>query len=500
MSGSCTVNNSDSPDGQRIIGINYSQLRALCSISGLSNGDISQSSEEAHEEFMNSYQRIFLRPKKIMPAIPLDQKGNVSHAPPRPKTAASQASQKRNRTQPQGKPTQEMLMSHAIKALKKLRTVAEWWHSVVKLPIERSQQDLQAIHKMLKSFPCLTTQLSKPELQKVSSIAIVETWDRGQILFGHNGFFLILKGSVKPYTYENPKMAVIGVGGFFGSFESPHSEVTGLVMYVLTLEACEILKISHSGYAKLKKEILTQDYAMKESLIQNCQFYLDWPKLSVNHLAKLVQLKTFPADHVLVKEGRVCPFVAYIREGECTILQDIGSLINPARKKCGGIRSVVVGKLGRMESFGEVSVLQEQPSPCTIVTATELQAGIIQPEALRGLDSVTISLMLQTAQPTCGKLSQEEINKEYMRQEKSKEWDHIKAVELLCLGLLRILQASINVHYANFPSLTHFSQTVLGSDLLSLSFCLSRHPSNQGDLQSRQQQCTSCHSVSSANH
>lgn len=36
---------------------------------------------------------------------------------------------------------------------------------------------------------------------------------------------------------------------------------------------------------------------------------------------------------VLVKEGRVCPFVAYIREGECTILQDISSLINPAKKK-----------------------------------------------------------------------------------------------------------------------------------------------------------------------
>ncbi|XP_072534894.1 cyclic nucleotide-binding domain-containing protein 1 [Salminus brasiliensis] len=406
-------------DEQRITGINYTQLRALCRISGLSDGRLSQSSKEAHEEFMNSYHRIFLRPKKIPPVIPLGREGNISHTPQRFKALDNQVPQGRNRNQPQEKhETQEMLINHVIKALKKL-------------PIERSQKDLQVIHTMLKMFPCFTTQLPKQELHKISSIAIVETWDRSQILFGHNGFYLILKGSVKPYTRkgsrEEQKKPAIGVGGSFGSFEPPHFEDSGNIMqYALTLEVCEILKISHSGYAKLKEDISAQDYAMKESLIQGCQFYLDWPKLSINHLTKLIQLKAFPANQVLVKEGRVCPFVAYIREGECTILQDITSLINPAKKKGGGIKSVVVGRLGRMESFGEVSVLQAQPSPCTIITVTELQAGIIQPEALRGLDSVTISLMLQTAQHTCRKLSQEEINKEYMRQEKNKEWDHIK--------------------------------------------------------------------------
>ncbi|XP_066540163.1 cyclic nucleotide-binding domain-containing protein 1 isoform X3 [Hoplias malabaricus] len=355
-------------DGQRITGINYSQLRALCRISGRRDGVISQSSEEAHEEFMNSYQKIFLRPKKIMPAIPL---GKI-RTPPSLKAVESQASQERSRSQSQGKQTQEILISHAIKALKKI-------------PIERIQQDLQAIHKVLKIFPCFTTQLSEEVLHKISSIAIVETWERGQIIYGHNGFYLILKGFVKPYTYEDSKED-----------------------------------------QKMVAEMLVQDYAMKRSLIQGCQFYLDWPKVSIDHLAKLIQLRTFPVNQVLVKEGRVCPFVAYICEGECSILQDIGSLINPAKKKGGGIKSVVVGRLGPMESFGEISVLQDQPSPCTIVTATELEAGIIQPETLQGIDPVTISLMLQTAQPMCGKLSQEEKYKEYKRQEKSKEWDHIK--------------------------------------------------------------------------
>ncbi|XP_066540162.1 cyclic nucleotide-binding domain-containing protein 1 isoform X2 [Hoplias malabaricus] len=365
-------------DGQRITGINYSQLRALCRISGRRDG----------------------------------------RTPPSLKAVESQASQERSRSQSQGKQTQEILISHAIKALKKI-------------PIERIQQDLQAIHKVLKIFPCFTTQLSEEVLHKISSIAIVETWERGQIIYGHNGFYLILKGFVKPYTYEDSKedqkMVAVGVGGFFGSFEPPYPENAGIItQYAQTLEPCEILKISHSGYDKLKKEMLVQDYAMKRSLIQGCQFYLDWPKVSIDHLAKLIQLRTFPVNQVLVKEGRVCPFVAYICEGECSILQDIGSLINPAKKKGGGIKSVVVGRLGPMESFGEISVLQDQPSPCTIVTATELEAGIIQPETLQGIDPVTISLMLQTAQPMCGKLSQEEKYKEYKRQEKSKEWDHIK--------------------------------------------------------------------------
>ncbi|XP_007250438.4 cyclic nucleotide-binding domain-containing protein 1 [Astyanax mexicanus] len=405
-------------DGQRIIGINYPQLRALCGISGLSESGISQSSVDAHEEFMNLYQKIFLQPKKIPPGIPLGRESNISHASQTLKAMESQARQERNRNRPQEKQTQEMLINHAIRALKKL-------------PIERSQKDLQVILKMLKMFPCLSTQLPKQELNKISSIGVVETWDRSQILFGHDGFFLMLKGSVKPYTRkgsrEDQNKPAIGVGGFFGSFEPPQSEDSGnITQCALTLEVCEIFKISHSGYAKLKEDIAAKDHAMKESLIKSCQYYLSWPKLSIHHLTKLIQLKTFPANQVLVKEGRVCSFVAYIREGECTLLQDIGALIHPAKKKGVGIKSVVVGRLGCMESFGEVSVLQEQPSPCTIITSTELQAGIIQPEALRDLDSVTISLMLQTAQPTCRKLSQEEITKEYMRQEKSKEWDHIK--------------------------------------------------------------------------
>ncbi|KAI2648869.1 Cyclic nucleotide-binding domain-containing protein 1 [Labeo rohita] len=90
------------------------------------------------------------------------------------------------------------------------------------------------------------------------------------------------------------------------------------------------------------------------------------------------------------------------------------------------IRFVMVGKLGPKQSFGEVSILLNQPSPCTVITATEVHGGIIQPECLKGLDSVTTSLILQIAQPVCGKLSEEEVMKEFLTQERMKKWEHEK--------------------------------------------------------------------------
>ncbi|XP_010904321.5 cyclic nucleotide-binding domain-containing protein 1 [Esox lucius] len=369
---------------------------------------------------MNSYQKIFLQPKKVVPYIPIQAVSKIAPSPERLEASESQTFQGVNRGQGHRRQNQETLINHVINALKKF-------------PIERSQLEHQSIHKMLKMVPCLTAHLSREELWQISTIAIIETWDKEQIIFGHNGFYLILKGSVRPFSQETSKEAVdlkgpvIGVGGSFGSLEPPAATEVGFTIHcTITQELCEILKISHLGYAMMKKEILAQNNALKESLIQGCQFYLQWPKLSIKRLANLIQMKNFPPNHVLVKEGMVCPFVAYIRDGECNILQDINFLKKIPLEKGRRMKYVVVGKLGPMESFGEVSILLDQPSPCSITTATEVQMGLIQTDALKGLDSVTVSLMLQTAQPTYGKLSQDEIKQEYMRQERLKEWEHVK--------------------------------------------------------------------------
>ncbi|XP_056594731.1 cyclic nucleotide-binding domain-containing protein 1 isoform X1 [Triplophysa dalaica] len=327
----------------------------------------------------------------------------------------SESSQEVTRRQPHGKLTYESLVGHVIKALKKL-------------PIQRSQQELYVIYKLLKGTHSVTSQLSSQELKRISTITTIETWERGQIIFGHNGFYLILTGSVKPYIREthkeDQKVSMIAAGGSFGSFGSVNaSDGDAIIQCVLTLETCEILKISSFGCQKLKKDILAQDCAVKMTLIQSCQLYLRWPKLSISHLADGTHLKTFPANQVLVKEGEICPFVVFIGHGECNILQDVGSLLKPMDKKECKIKFVLVGKLGPKQSFGEVSILVDRPSPCTLITATEVHGGIIQAESLKELDAVTTSLILQTAQPICGMLSKDEVMKEFLTQERMKKWE-----------------------------------------------------------------------------
>ncbi|XP_050953845.1 cyclic nucleotide-binding domain-containing protein 1 [Labeo rohita] len=391
---------------QRLTDFDYTQLTQLTQLNE------SISSEKAHKKFMKLYQEIFLRPQTFLPRIQL----KTSIQPP-VKLRAYESVQEVSRHQPHGKLAQESVMNHVIKALKKF-------------PIERSQSEHHTIYKLLKGVHSLTSQLGSQELKQISTVTTIETWDRGQIIFGHNGFYLVLKGSVKPFNHETLKedqtVSTISAGGSFGSCEAVNAVDGGAVIQcVMTLETCEILKISHSGYEKLKKDLLAQDHEVKVSLIQGCQLYLHWPKLSINHLVGGMQLKTFPANQVLVKEGKICPFVAFIGRGECNILQDVG-LLKPVDKKGCRIRFVMVGKLGPKQSFGEVSILLNQPSPCTVITATEVHGGIIQPECLKGLDSVTTSLILQIAQPVCGKLSEEEVMKEFLTQERMKKWEHEK--------------------------------------------------------------------------
>ncbi|KAK7118602.1 hypothetical protein R3I94_022180 [Phoxinus phoxinus] len=394
---------------QRRSHIDYTQLTQLNQL----NESIS-STEEAHQKFMKLYKGIFLRPQTSLPRIQLKSK-----IQPPVKLRVYESVQEVSRHQPHGKLAQDSSTNHVIKALKKF-------------PSERSQSEHHVIYKLLKGIHSLTSQLGSQELKQISTVTTVETWDRGQIIFGHNGFCLILKGSVKPFSHETIKedqaASTIAAGGSFGSCE-PVNAIDGdaNIQCVLTLETCEILKISRSGYEKVKKDILAQDHHVKMSLIQGCQLYLHWPKLSINHLVDSIQLKTFPANQVLVKEGKICPFVAFIGRGDCNILQDVGSLKKTVDKKGCRIRFVLVGKLGPKQSFGEVSILLNQPSPCTIITATEVHGGIIQPECLKGLDSVTTSLILQTAQPMCGKLSEEEVMKEFLTQERMKKWEHEKS-------------------------------------------------------------------------
>ena len=44
-----------------------------------------------------------------------------------------------------------------------------------------------------------------------------------------------------------------------------------------------------------------------------------------------------------------------------------------------------MGKLKVNDSFGEISIITEEPISCSIVTATAVELAIIEPEKLKGL-------------------------------------------------------------------------------------------------------------------
>ncbi|KAG5849933.1 hypothetical protein ANANG_G00076960 [Anguilla anguilla] len=385
-------------DDQIVIGIDYTHLEALCGVSGLGDGGSdSKSTEEAHKDFMSSYQKIFLRPKKAIPRVPLPSNCRPVQVPVRGRRGGSNASWDMRQSQGHSRQARDHLIGQTLRALRKL-------------PIERSLADQQAIRRTLNAFPCLSTLLSNQELQQISSIAILESWEREQTIFGHNGLHLVLRGTVRLYSHGATKTDTMGVGGCFGSLEEQDTdEAHADAQHAVTLDNCEILRIPRAAYAKLQQEIEAQNSALRESIVQSCPFYLHWHKLSIKKLSDLIQMRQLPANHVLVREGEVCPFVTYIRTGEWQQGQVRGS-----------------GQTGSRASFGETSVLLDQPSPCSVVTATEVKMGVILPSDLKGLDSVTRSLIEQTEQPAYGKLSQEQMNKMYVAQERQKEWLRIK--------------------------------------------------------------------------
>lgn len=72
------------------------------------------------------------------------------------------------------------------------------------------------------------------------------------------------------------------------------------------------------------------------------------------------------------------------------------------RRNC----QVVVGRLQCSNSFGEVSILDDQPMTCTVVTETPVELGVIDEGSLNALDDDTRKLIRQSSKPTFGEITQ----------------------------------------------------------------------------------------------
>ncbi|KYO48323.1 cyclic nucleotide-binding domain-containing protein 1 isoform B [Alligator mississippiensis] len=267
---------------------------------------------------------------------------------------------------------------------------------------------------------------------------------------GNQGFYVILKGSAKPRTKFYKRMlgedcdslsvepssiipfglsarTLLVSGSCFGTLESLSPKMQHMLMSVITEEDCEILKISCTDYLRVKEEIAKRGQLAKEDLIHGCSYYCKWPMLYISQLTPHLQWKQYLAGHVLVKKGEISTFIGFISSGCCNIYREVEALVKlPLGKRVKRKRQVLVGQLHKMQSFGEVSILLQAPFTCTIITATAVKLGTIDANVILGLDTVTQMLFLQTAEPTFGSITQDEINFEYINKERHKEWQVVK--------------------------------------------------------------------------
>ncbi|XP_033126095.1 cyclic nucleotide-binding domain-containing protein 1-like isoform X2 [Anneissia japonica] len=336
----------------------------------------------------------------------------------------------------------EVIKTNRIKDLRRL---------LKKLPFERSGEDNKIIYKHLKAFPLIANQITAKELKEVCAVVTLDIWrDEEYTVFGNTGFYIILKGSVlaqtDPWIHLKNKQAnkpprnvtsflldkglpELGVGDCFGSLE--RIEGQEINSQVLTLKTktvpCEFLKVSSNDYKRISQQLKEKDLMEKSNLVQPCEAYKLWPRQSLQMLAELIEWVSYPENTVLVSEGFMCPFIGFIKSGECHVLRQVEvnhKLRNGKEEK--RLKQVVMGKLTTSQSFGEISVLEAEAITCSIVTATDVTLGVITPERITELDETTQSLLLQSNERTFGNLSKEEIYTEYVDQELQREWNQFK--------------------------------------------------------------------------
>ncbi|XP_074644693.1 cyclic nucleotide-binding domain-containing protein 1-like [Tubulanus polymorphus] len=459
--------------------VDYQTLNWLVQLDGLSDGyNRLCSTDEAHSTFMNNYKRMLLPNSKPKPlpqyAISKSSAKNVLsetslHSNSTSKSVAAGSLLTIDQSTPRdqtGEPLQEtfthnisdyLIRLHrqrksekpeAIKrdGIKNMRKILR------KLPFDRNVSENHTLFNILKSYPMLSKQVNDDQLKELCMVAQLETWKTPEFtIFGNSGFHLILKGSVRALSHQyyrllheselgftspvpfdretdNENLPKLKVGDCFGTLKKIEGRATNTrVLSVVTSEPVELLKISASDFHRTMEQMNTRDQTEKVNLLQSCPSYKMWTRQPLLAVGNLITWKTFPANTVIVTEGFKAPFLGYIKSGMCHVLRQaetIHTLRNGKKER--RTKQVVMGNLGPSESFGEISVLNDEPITCSIVTAKSTVIGVIFPARLSELNDITRQLLLQSSQKTFGQVTQEEIHDEYMKQELKREWNEFK--------------------------------------------------------------------------
>ncbi|XP_076780084.1 cyclic nucleotide-binding domain-containing protein 1 isoform X2 [Arvicanthis niloticus] len=450
--------------------INYGQLNALCHLRGLNSCQDSSLHLAAHNTFIKQYPQIFLHEKTILPKVPQQFEKRKSGL----KVEERKLHRKSHNIslylrEARGGP---IIDEEEISEEKFL----EFLDILKKLPVHRTAHEHNIVWKILKTVPALTSQLSNEHLKLLSKKVMSETWIKGSTVIGDDGLYVILTGqgrrrikvfrslieeddsiisslsresflfdaelkdSTVAELFVPSKKLIVRKWGVFGSLHCT-PEVDERERSIVTDYDCEILKIPTKEYQKLELEKVKRENAQKLKLIRKCPFYETWPTLSIYELVPLSKMKIFPPGHVLVESGTVISFVGYINSGYCNIYRNIVGLEELSINKVKKMKKLVyMGKLKEKESFGEISVLLQAPFTCTIITGQEVEMAVIEDKDIHALDPVTKELMIQTAKPTFGHLTEEDVKSEYIKTVQDKEWKYFKNKTLQrilqCKGVL----------------------------------------------------------------
>ncbi|XP_017449190.1 cyclic nucleotide-binding domain-containing protein 1 isoform X3 [Rattus norvegicus] len=436
--------------------INYGQLNALCHIRGLESRRNSSLYLAAHDTFIKQYPQIFLHEKTVLPKVP---------QPVEKRKSDLQIDQKIS--QPVKSHNISLYLSEArggpcINEGELSESKFQKFLDILKkLPVYRTIHEHNFVWKMLKNIPALTSQLRSEHLKILSKKVMSETWIKGSTVIGDDGLYIMLTGharrrvkvfrslieeedsivssisresflfdvDLKDSTvvefYVPSKKLTVKKWGVFGSLEV-RPDMDECERSIVTDDDCEILKIPTKEYEKLKLEKVKRENAQKLKLIRKCPFYEIWPTLSIYELVSLSTFKIFPPGHVLVESGDIISFVGFINSGYCNIYRNIVGLVDLSLKVKKIKKLVYMGKLKERESFGEISILLQSPFTCTIITGREVEMAIIEDKDILALDPITKELMIQTAKPTFGHLTEEDVKNEYIKKVQEKEWKYFK--------------------------------------------------------------------------
>lgn len=448
--------------------INYSGLRWLCSIEGLGERD-KFSTSEAHKFFMANYPKMFNlgtpqnfhqpldstqvrklnfgngQKLKTQTKIPHD-KGLYPHQcegfnVPLSHNISDHLSKLHRQTVITLSPA--AVLNMRIKAIRRV---------LKKQTFERKSKDNEVLFKHLQFFPELADQVPSYVLKELCSVAQIEKCpEEDYAVFSNTGLHLILRGSVLQETTafspvsevystevssstpiaEEKQLQVtekLTVGQCFGKLgKDERGEANSRVLSVVSLEPCEFLKISKNDYDRVIQIIRSLEEEQKLSLAKMCKLFHSWPLLSLKKIAGIIKWRKFAPGQVLVNEGEQCDVIGFIKKGECLRRRRINvarTFPNGKKEQC--MKSVLIGKLHPGDSFGETTVLKGLPMPCSVITETYVEMGTISTLDVNDLDDVTKRLLSQSYSAVDVNLTEEAIQKEYIEQEKEKEWLRLK--------------------------------------------------------------------------